>query len=279
MSKVKLIAINPKYRTIPYFAVPVYDKNKRVWITGQENLSKKELEKEPFIVNVNDQYPLTHMMDFDTERREDQILLAIAKVQEAVAPDSKSAIAGKHLFYIQNPEKEAEENINNVDHIFEAMKLFRENGSFQKTRDLAIYLGLDASQTLNVLQSRIYTRIQDNPKEIINFFDKLVISRLLTRKVIYYGILINKGGIFYDHDRLIGRDEREVELFISDKANTPLISKWSLEIERKEGIRKDPLKEETYHDECGHSADGNLTQAKTEPKVMIGRKNTRLTKK
>lgn len=244
MSTVRLLAVNELYRTVPYFAVPIYDEEKKKWRPDNEDfkaISSVPVRRKP---DPEKQYPLSHQDNFDKSKPDDVFLLALAKLQPLIAPNSKSVIKSKHLFYLQDVEEEAKTEVKSMDKIFEAMKLIKENASVSTMRDLAIYLGLNPSDSMMVIQGRVYKYLNENPQAVLNYFSNTNSSRLMVKKAIYYSILKNKGGIFYDHDRLIGRDEAEVELFVRDAINAPLVAKWSLEIERVEN-KANPGADET----------------------------------
>ena len=235
MSVVRLIAVNKMYRTVPYFAVPVYDEEKREWRPTKADCDeiapiKVRLDYEP-----DDQFPLTHQMSFDKNKPEDVFLLALAKLQPVIAPSKRDVVSTKHLFYLEDVEAEAEVSISKVDRIFEALSLVKENSSVGSMRDLAIYLGFNPGDSLKVLQSHVYSFIENDPDTVLSFFKNSNLQKLLVKKAIHYGILKNRGGLFYDGERLIGRDEAEVELFVMDEKNAPLVGKWSLAIDRYEG--------------------------------------------
>jgi len=235
MAKVRLIAVNPKYRTLPFFCVPVYDEKKRTFKTGQENLSAEELENEPMIIEPDNQYPLRHMMEFDTNNRKDVLLLGLARDQDVIASKSSLVQVGRHLFYLQNVEEEAGERVTKMDLMFEALFKIKENTSIGKQKDVAIYLGIDISQPASVIQDRIYKFCQDNPAQVLEFFTDRSTGRLFAMKLKHYGIIQYRDGKYLDNDILVGRDIDEVVHFTQDHKNEALITKWGLKLERIEG--------------------------------------------
>lgn len=243
MAKVKLVAVNPKYRSLPFFCVPVYDENKRTFKTGQEHLSSEELAKEPIIIDSDTQYPLRHMMEFDTNNRKDNLLLGLARDQDVIAAKSSLVQVGRHLFYLQNVEEEAGERVTKMDLMFESLSKVKENTSLGKQKDIAIYLGIDINQPASVIQDRIYKQCQDSPEEVLNFFKDGSSSRLFAMKLRHYGIIQFRDGKFLDNDVLVGRDIEEVIHFMQDHKNESLITKWGLKLERIEGTTPKSIKE------------------------------------
>lgn len=234
MAKVRIIAINPKYRTVPYFCVPVYDESIREYNTGQQGLTDEELAKEPMIIDPEEQFAIRHMMAFDTNMRKDELMLHLARTQLEVATDANSVVPGKHLFYIENLEEEAGTRITKMDLFFEALTKVKENTSLGKQRDVAIFLGIDYTQPASVVQDRIYQKCQNEPEAVLAFFMAGSQMRLFAKKLISYNIIKNMGGRYIDGDIFLGRDETEVIHFLQDKKNDPLIARWSIRLEKLE---------------------------------------------
>lgn len=243
MAIVRLIAINPKYRTVPFFMTPVYDESIRGFRTGQEDMTKEQLTKEPFIIDPEEQYAVVHMQAFDTNNVKDNVLLRLAKKQPLIAPSSSKVVSGRHLFYIEDKESEAGEKIIAADLMYEAMSKVREDMTLQRITDLAIFLGVDTKNNpISVIQERIYSRCTLNPKEVLSFFSADTKNRMFMLKLIHHGIVQRRLDRVVDGDLLIGRNTEEAILFIQDKANDQLVGKWGLALDRKEG--REPIKKE-----------------------------------
>lgn len=242
MAKVKLIAVNPKYRTLPFYCVPVYDENKREFITGQETLTPEELKKEPIIIDPELQYPIKHMQEFDTDKRKDMLILNLAKTQEEVA-HNKRQVTSRTLFYVEDIEMEAEQSLGQAEKTFQAMLKVKESVSIAKNVEIAIYLGINPHLPASVVQDQIYKRCQTNPEEVLGYFDEANVNRLFVKKLIHHGILQRRSDRYVDGDLLVGRDESECVLFITDRKNESLVGKWGLALDRLEGrIKPEPAK-------------------------------------
>ena len=242
MAKVKMIAVNPKYRTLPFYCVPIYDEEKREVVTGQEKLTPAQLKNEPIIIDPELQYPIKHMQDFDTDSKKDMLILNLALTQAEVAPNKK-AVTGRHLFYVEDAEKEAEMSLGVAERTFQAMLQVKESISIQKNVEIAIYLGINPGLPAAVIQDQIYKRCQNRPEEVIGYFDENNANRLFVKKLIHHNILQRKSDKYVDNDLLVGRDESECVLFITDRKNESLVGKWGLALDRKEGrMNTEPAK-------------------------------------
>ena len=235
MAKVRIIAINPKYRTIPYFCVPVYDEEARNYNTGQQDLSPADLKKEPIIIEPESQYAIKHMQVFDTNNRKDALILNLARTQLEVAVKSNKVVPGKHLFYIENLEEEAGERITKTDKMFDALTKVKENSSLGKQRDIAVFLSIPTNQPANVIQDRIYIKCQNDPDDVLEFFNPNSQLKIFVRKLIANGIITKRDSKYVDGTVFLGRDETEVLHFLQDKKNDPLIAKWGIQLEKVEG--------------------------------------------
>lgn len=235
MAKVRLIAVNPKYRTLPFFCVPVYDEAKRTYKTGQEDMTPEELSKEPLVIDPDTQYPVRHMEEYDTTKRKDQIMLALIKTQETIAPKSSLVVAGRHLFYLQNIEEEAGENVSKIDKMFDALAKVKENTSIGRQKDIAIFLGIDVSQPISVIQDRIYRFCQNEPEKVLEFFDENSATKLFVMKLRQYNIISMRDGKYLDNEIFVGRSIEEVMHFVQDRKNEAHVTRWGYRLDKIEG--------------------------------------------
>jgi hypothetical protein len=242
MAIVRLVAINPKYRTVPFFMTPVYDNDLKTYKTGQENMNKAQLAAQPIIIDPFEQYAVVHMQAFDTSNPKDKVLLGLIKTQPLIAANSSKVVAGKHLFYIEDKETEAGEKIVAADLMYEAMSKVRADMTLQRITDLAIFLSVDVrNNPISVIQERIYSRCTNNPKEVLSFFEDSTVNRMFVLKLIHYGIIQKRLDRIVDGDLLVGRNLEEAVLYVQDKANDMITGKWGLALDRKEG-RETPAK-------------------------------------
>lgn len=236
MAIVKLIAINPKYRTVPFFMTPVYDNDLKTFKTGQEEMNKATLAAQPLIIDPYEQYAVVHMQAFDSSNPKDKVLLGLIKVQPLIAANASKVVAGKHLFYIEDKETEAGEKIVAADKSYEAQTKVREDMTLQRITDLAIFLSIDVrNNPISVIQERIYSRCASNPGEVLSFFEEATANRMFVLKLIHYGILQKRLDRIVDGDLLVGRNLEEAILYVQDKANDMIAGKWGLALDKKEG--------------------------------------------
>lgn len=236
MAKVRLIAVNPKYRTMPFYCVAVYDENKRAFKTGQEHLTPEQLKAEPIQIDPDVQYPVRHMEEFDTNNRKDALMFALMKTQDKIAPKASSVVPGMHLFYLQDFEQEAGENVTRMDLMFEALSKVKANTSISRQSDIAIFLGISIDQPMSVIQDRLYRICENNPESVLEFFNDRNSNRLFAMKLKYYGIVQFRDGKYSDNEIFIGRSIEDLILFIQERKNESIVAKWGMKLDKIEGI-------------------------------------------
>lgn len=239
--KVRIIAVNPKYRTLPFYMTAVYDEEIKAYRTGQEKLSKEELEKQPIIIDPVKQYPVRHHQIYDTTVLKDKIILDLALLQPNIAKNARSVVASQHVMYLENNEVEAEARIGKRDGFFEAMIKVRGLSSMSKMKDIGIFLGVNVSQPMSIIQDRVESFCENEPAKVMDYFSGDHENRLFVLKLKHYGILQSRNGYLYDGDVLVGRNILEATTFVQETDHNQLVSKWGLALDTKEGRVKADL--------------------------------------
>lgn len=228
---VELVAINPMYRNVPFFAVPVYNEEKRSYdLCGQEKMTPAEKEKQPIAFEVNESYPLMHRDKCDLNFEKDKLMYAFWLTQkDVVARTKKEAKKGVHLFYIEDKELEAKETISKTEKIFEALKYVTEKITTSDYENYALLLGMNVKgATMSMLGGALKQRALDNPEQVISVFQGDNEHKLFALKLLSKGILSRKSdGRIYDKDNLIGRDVDDVVIYIRDEKNAMVVDIWA----------------------------------------------------
>lgn len=227
--KVRILAVKPDYKLAPYFLTPTFDDKKKVFRTGQENLTEAERKKEPLIIDSNESYPVRHMMILDLNVRADEIMYNFFLQKDDVIAKSKSAInPGVHRFYIENREEEATMAIKDIDMEYDALTLIKKL-NLEGMNDLARLLGspikdMGATQVEAFLKKKaksnphlIITALQDNDRDIKIILNKLVDGNVITKK---------DGGKYYNGDNLIGVNEFYAVEYLKKKENSDIVAQW-----------------------------------------------------
>lgn len=226
---IKLIAVNNKYRNIPFFTTPLWDGKRRKFRKGgQEDMSKAELAKCELIISEDEHYPVSHneVLDLsDNAQREKAAFLC--DQDPFIVIGAKNVKPGETLFYIEDRETEAKEFVANTDNIFEALKII-DSASIDDYKDMCLMLSLPTAGSKTVLLQTLKAKAMKEPEKIIklkngDYEEKLTILKLIDAGVLKKG---KKDSRIYDGEILIARNLDEAVLYLKDKANEAVIDIW-----------------------------------------------------
>ena len=272
---VRVIAVDQRYMNNPYPAIPVYDSAKNCYLTGQhidpsipatknrltvdEMLGKKMLSDEkaikyPFIINPETGVKIMHMERLNITGGEEGSPVNAAEWAKYcflvgycsfIAFSKKEVIAEKTYFYMEDLEKEAAEEIEEIDLIFEAQKCIREKTSIRGWREVGMMLNYKIQNfSVNVdtlsdvrLKKELLDACEEHPEEVISCFKEDAKEDLQVFKLVRYGILENKNGAYYEGNTIVGTSLDTLKLYM--KSNNPenqkFVSKWFKLLLEKEG--------------------------------------------
>lgn len=214
-----LKSLRAKYKDTPWFTVPYVDE-KGVALTGQHNMSKQELGRQPVLIDKNTQYPLSHNEVLDEDKPEQKAKLEMIKHLPEVAESQSKADPVKHIFFLYNAEDEATEVVDNFERKMKAMDIVSKNSSEVATKDLAYFLGIDPRRhSVNVLKKMIYQEADKNPEKINAFNGEKSKDYLFVRKLVKNEVITKSNGGFYFNEILLGYQESEVVGFLNNDDN------------------------------------------------------------
>ena len=234
IEKVKFFAVNKKYKEKPFLATAVTDPVLRKFITGQEHLSAAELSRSELVIDPKENYMLRNNDELTLERvgakynlTRDYALYCLFSIVPEIARSKDDVIAGTHLFYMQNLEREAEKNISDAKVRAKAYAKVTDLISLTDMSDMLFYFGETAARaTTTRAEAKIYELVERTPNAVLEYFDKSEESRQLVfvKKLIYYGLIKKQtnGYLFYG-DIMLGADEKEASIFLYDDKNSKII--------------------------------------------------------
>lgn len=245
-TKIRIVALNSKYRDKPLFISAPWSNSQKKYLTGQslslnkmtgkQKLTEKEMELHPIVINPNEQYPVVHASVLDLAKKEDLIMYNFYKLaSDVIAQSKKVARKGRHLFYIENAEKESQENVKSFDAIFEAMKKVKEDLSMERLSDLGIYLGYESNKlSKSRLMDKVLTDCSNNPAKVMEFFSEGAQDILFVAKLHHYQIIKRDKDSYFDGNRFLGRTYKEIVNFMYNNDNKMLLGKWKNVLSQKE---------------------------------------------
>lgn len=264
---VTIYALDSKYRRVPYPAIAAEDSQNATYVTGQQYdpdrpglwLSVKEMTGEvpltpekveafPFVIHPFHRVNILHGGRFDITLKEDGspmypkdvATLNFCKLQDCIALSKSEYKKGKHYFYIDDREKEAEVNVTNYDTEFEAMKLIYENTAFNRMREFSLLLqyyikgfSFDLEGwTPTMLKENLVKAAKENPKEVIKCGSKTAENDLFVLLLAYHKIIEQKTDGYYNGKDYLGSTPTEVYSFIRRKENEAFASRCYTSLEK-----------------------------------------------
>lgn len=229
-----LKSLRAKYKDVPWFTVPYVD-SKGLALTGQHDMSKQELGRQPYIIDKDTQYPLNHNETLDEKNVEQKVKLEMIRHLPEVSESQSKADPVKHIFFMYNAEEVADEVVTKFELKAQAMEIVKDNSSSVAAKDLAYFLGVDPRRHSDkVLKKMIYQEADNNPSKILAFTNEGSKKRLFVRKLVKNEVIRKtKGGYFFG-EILIGYDEKEVVGYIEKEDNKEFKARLGKELMEKE---------------------------------------------
>lgn len=226
---IKLIAVNNKYRNVPFFATPIFDAKRRKYrLGGQEDMSKGELAKCALIISEDEHYSVSHneILDLSDPVQKEKACF-LCDQDPFIVVGSKNVRPNETLFYVEDRESEAVEFTSHADNVFKALKIISAL-SVDDYKDFCLLLGMPSTGSKSVLEHSLKAKAMKEPEKIIkisagDFEDKLFILKLIEKGVLRKE---RKDGRIYDGESLVARNLDDAVLFIKDEKNAIVIDGW-----------------------------------------------------
>ena len=276
--KKRLITLDPKYRKTPYpYAIP-WSTSRNIPVTGQDNILsiEKMMGERPLsaedreslqmgentvVINPEQIYAVQHSRIFDLSYRlltkkdgEKEVSVkeylnprdvaeygCFTANKDFCAPSKKAYNKKKHIFYVEDKELEAEEELVEFDEAFEAEKFLRE-GSTSRWKEAVMLLNFEVKEyNLNpdVLSESMIKKIalegaKKYPKVIMKLTNENSEALLFSLKLLKNRIIEKRNGSdFYHGSTYIGTTIESLMDFIDKPSNATLVTKWSQQINPK----------------------------------------------
>lgn len=226
---IKLIAVNNKYRNVPFFATPIYDEKRRKYrFGGQEDMKPAELAKCALIISAEEHYPVSHneILDLSDPAQKDKAAF-LCEQDPYIVVGVSNVKPGDTLFYIEDRESEATEQNTFYDEVLKAMQIIAK-ASIDDYKDMCLLMGMPTNGTKNVLEHNLKSRAMKEPTKIIELKEGDFEEKLFVLKLIDKGVLRKdrKDGRLYDGQSVVARNLDDAVLFIKDEKNAVLIDSW-----------------------------------------------------
>lgn len=226
---IKLIAVNNKYRNVPFFATPIYDAKRRKYrLGGQEDMTLNQLSKCALKISEDEHYPVSHneVLDLSDPVQKEKVCLLYDQ-DPYIVVGSTNVKPGETLFYIEDRETEAVVENTFYDDVLKAMQIIAKS-SVDDYKDMCMLLGLPSKGSKNVMEHTLKLKAMKEPKKIIKLKEGDFEERLFILKLIDKGVLTKsrKDNRIYDGQSVIARNLDDAVLFIKDEKNAVLLDSW-----------------------------------------------------
>ena len=258
---VRIYSLDSRYRKSPYPAVPAEDSQNATFITGQQFMpgAKKDFYltvdemtgktpltpaksiRFPYIISPTDKINIIHggMFNLTTDEEgnylypKDAAIYKFVKLQDFVAPSKSDYRKGKHYFYIDDRELDAERNVTKMDGEFMAMSVVYNNTSTRAWRELSILLTyyipgfkVDLKTfTSTMIKDRLLKAAKEHPQEVLKTQTETAKNELWVLKLAEEKLIQQKMDGFYDGGKFLATTPTEVFSVINRKENEMLLSR------------------------------------------------------
>jgi hypothetical protein len=247
--RVKLYAVNKKYKEKPFLVTAVTDTVNRVFVTGQEHLSADELKSSELVINAsdnhmirnNDELVLLRFPNGSYKLNRDYAIYCLLQVVPEVAKSKDDVISGFHLFYMQNFEQEAEKKISISKVRAKAYAKVVDLATLKDMMDILFYFGENAANaTQKTAEAKIYGIVETRPEEIVTYFENIELSNKLVfvKKLIHYALIKKQtNGYLVYGDVVLGANEKEATVFLYDDKNNKVYVPLKDQLDKLSGIK------------------------------------------
>lgn len=216
---------------------------------NQKDLDRLQMGDMPYLINPGSFYPLTNGRKFDLSYIElenglkkvytnpkDYAEYTLFSKMEEVALNQSEYKKGKHYFYFENKEIEAEKRITKQDMVIDAYNFVRENRSISKLRDLALLLNYMLpketiaveSVSISMLQNKIYSMCEQYPDKVLECKDvsnsNFNKERLFALKALKLKKITSRDGSYFHNSLYIGNTFESVIEFIRNPENSAKVA-------------------------------------------------------
>lgn len=271
--KVKLIAIDNRYKENPYPFLCVEDESIGTYLTGQhidpndadtygnltvdemtgkQMLSSEKKKRFPFVINPLNRINFKNLQTFDLTKgkngeflnpKDAALVNLLRNYTWFVAPSKEKAKPKKHFFYIHDEIEEAETRVSKADKVYAATRFVREELTKDGLFDTALVLNYKVKSfkfdpnnyTDLVLKDRVLALCETNPESVLQCKSPDHLDEVFILKLVLHNLIKLRGTDFYDGSRFIGKDLNDLKRFLKQEENAMTVSKWNRLLAEKEG--------------------------------------------
>jgi hypothetical protein len=215
-------------------------------IEGKEPLTEAQRKKYPYPITMKDgkRIPLWKRKKFDLSKDDndefihpDQAAIynfIIIGLGEVVAKDKGSVNTSTHLFYLNDPEAEAEQRVKSKREVFKLQKMITDKLDDRSFYELVLTLNYNTNTNYNVtklspiiIEDIIFEAAEKYPDTVRKHFALQGQRELFILKLVHYGIISRIAGSFQDkQDNYLGTNLGDVLDYMKKKDNQLSVTAW-----------------------------------------------------
>ena len=246
---IRIYGVTRKWKEKPFLSCPSFSVTKQKYITGQEEMSESELQRQPLIINPEEHYPISHgdklvlkqksNGDYVIDR--DYVLYTYYLTLPVIAKSKSEFNKNIHYYYIDNKEAEAREEVSVGKIRAKAFEYVTKLLTLPDMRDILFYLGENpVNYTQSIAEGMILKRCVDNPNSIVKYFEDETRSKLVfVKKCLMHGLLTRGTNNYIYYGQVIcGANEFEASAFLYDEKNSIVYTPLYDSLQVREGLKK-----------------------------------------
>lgn len=257
-----------------FHAMPYIDSVNNNYITGQEKsskrpngLTKEQIEmKEPLTESQKKEFPYPilidpekrgampiykkRILDLSTDDkgnyiRKDHLTyynFIIEGLGQVIAPNKESVDSTKHLFYLNDPLKEASKRVKTKREVFKMTEMVMKNLDESSYYELILTLNFNTANNYDfsnvssdIIEDFIFDSCEKHPELVKSHFTDKGQRELFILKLVHHEIIFYRNATFHDkNDKFLGNSVTEVLSFIEKKENQLTANSWTEILKQKD---------------------------------------------
>ena len=228
MTKIKIVASKESFETAPFYVAPRYDSVKKEFLTGQQHMSKEELENISLKIDEETSIAISHGQELDTANQTDLQILNLLKYVREVAPDKLSTNPSYHRFYLEDLEGEAKVSISKSKVKFDCYDYVRKLSS-KELSDFGRVLGVKVKNMSGTqIEASVFDKIETDPDHVKSCFkDSDMKTKVFVNKLVEKGVVVYKASKYFYGDEMIAINMDYLIEYVKDRTNSPVVNQWA----------------------------------------------------
>jgi len=221
----------------------------KLQIEGKEPLTEDQKKKFPFPIVFNKEkrgvLPLYKKLklNLSTDDKGNYLRIddlakynfIVSGLDEVVAANKASVDPSKHLFYLEDPQKEAAKRVQIKREIFKMQQMVMSKLDTNSFYELILTLNFNTNDnyqfsnvSADILEDFVFDACEKHPDIIKTHFSEKGQRELFILKLLHWEIIFYRNSTFHDKsDKFLGNSVAEVLTYLAKKENQLAANGWS----------------------------------------------------